>query len=116
MPSNKMARTSEQIKRHLNEILQREVKDKKVGFITITACEVTNDLSFCKVYYTVYGPGYSERDAAAALDRAKGFIRSELAKRMSTLRKMPELIFTIDESTKYGNKIDTMLAELSRRD
>ena len=114
--STKMLKVAEQMKRHLNEILQREVKDKKVGFITITACEVTNDLSFCKIYYTVYGPGYSERDAAAALERAKGFIRSELAKRMSNLRKMPELIFTVDESTKYGNKIDAMLAELNRRE
>ena len=114
--SNKILKVSEQIKRHINEIIQREVKDKKVGFITITACEVTNDLSFCKVYYTVFGPGYSERDAAAALEWAKGFIRSEVAKRMSTLRKMPELIFVVDESTKYGNKIDAMLAELNRRD
>ena len=114
--STKMLKVAGLMKRHLNEILQREVKDKKVGFITITACEVTNDLSFCKVYYTVYGPGYSERDAAEALERAKGFIRSELAKRMSSLRKMPELIFTIDESTKYGNKIDAMLAELNRKD
>ena len=114
--STKMLKIAEQMKRHLNEILQREVKDKKVGFITITGCEVTNDLSFCKIYYTVYGPGYSERDAAEALERAKGFIRSALAKRMSTLRKMPELIFTVDESTKYGNKIDAMLAELNRRD
>ena len=112
--SNKVLRISEQMKRHLNEILKREVKDKKVGFITITGCEVTNDLSFCKVYYTVYGSECSERDAAAALDRAKGFIRSELAKRMS-LRKMPDLIFTIDESTKHGNKIDAMLAELNRK-
>ena len=113
--STKTLKISEQMKRHINEILQREVKDKKVGFITITACEVTNDLSFCKVYYTVFGPGYSERDASEALERAKGFIRSELAKRMNSLRKMPELIFVIDESTKYGNKIDAMLAELNRK-
>jgi len=112
--STKMLKVSEQMKRHINEILQREVKDKKVGFITITACEVTNDLSFCTVYYTVYGPGYSERDAADALERAKGFIRSAVAKRMSNLRKMPELVFKVDESTKYGNKIDAMLAELNR--
>jgi len=113
--STKMLKVSEQMKRHINEILQREVKDSKIGFITITACEVTNDLSFCTVYYTVYGPGYNERDAAAALERAKGFIRSAVAKRMTNLRKMPELIFKIDESTKYGNKIDAMLAELNRK-
>ena len=114
--STKTLRVSELMKRHLNEILQREVKDKKIGFITITACEVTNDLSFCKIYYTVYGSDCSEKEAAAALERAKGFIRSALAKRMSSLRKMPELIFTIDESTKHGNKIDAMLAELNRKE
>jgi len=113
--STKMLKVSEQMKRYINEILQREVKDSKIGFITITACEVTNDLSFCTVYYTVYGPGYNERDAAAALERAKGFIRSAVAKRMTNLRKMPELIFKVDESTKYGNKIDAMLADLNRK-
>lgn len=113
--STKMLKVSEQMKRHINEILQREVKDNNIGFITITGCEVTNDLSFCTVYYTVYGPGYNERDAKAALERAKGFIRSALAKRMSSMRKIPDLIFKIDESTKYGNKIDAMLAELNRK-
>ena len=111
---SKMLKTSEQIKRHLNEIFQREVKDKKIGFLTITAVETTNDLSFSTIYYTVYGPGYSERDAKDALDRSKGFIRSALAKRMSHLRKMPELIFKLDESIKYGNKINEMLAQLNR--
>jgi len=113
--STKMLKVSEQMKRHLNEILQREVKDKKVGFITITDCVVTSDLSFCKIYYTVYGPGGRQKDATIALERAKGFIRSELAKRMSSLRKMPELIFVVDESTKYGNKIDQLLADLNNK-
>ena len=114
MAKIKMEKVAEQIKRHLNEIVRRDLKDRKIGFITVTACEVTNDLSFCTVYFTAYGEAYSERDAVAALNRAKGFLRSELAKRLS-LRKMPELIFKVDESTKYGNKIDEMLAELNRR-
>lgn len=59
--------------------------------------------------------GENRREAATkALTRAKGFIRSELGKRMST-RKVPDLIFEIDESIAYGNKIDTMLADLRRQ-
>ena len=114
MAGNKNAKVAEQMKRHIVEILAREVKDSKMGFVTVTHTEVTTDLSFCKVYFTVYGAGYKERDAKEALERAKGFIRSELAKRMSSMRKIPELIFVVDESTKYGNKIDQMLANLNR--
>ena len=104
---------SKQIERDVVDIIMNDIKDKKVGFITVTGAEVTSDLSFCKVYYSVLG-GEERRDAATkALIRAKGFIRTELAKKLS-IRKVPELIFEIDKSIEYGNKIDHMLADLRR--
>lgn len=110
----RVQKISKQIERDVTDIIMNEIKDPKVGFITVTGAEVTNDLSFCKVYYSVLG-GENRRDAATkALIRAKGFIKTELSKRLST-RKVPELIFEIDESIEYGNKIDMMLNELRRK-
>ena len=110
----RVQKISKQIERDVTDIIMNEIKDTKIGFVTVTGAEVTNDLSFCKIYYSGLG-GENRREAATkALIRSKGFIRSELSKRLS-IRKVPELIFEIDESIEYGNKIDTMLNELRRQ-
>lgn len=114
MSQLRVQKLSKQIERDVTDIIMNEIKDTKVGFVTVTGAEVTSDLSFCKIYYSVLG-GENRREAATkALLRAKGFIRSELGKRMTT-RKVPDLIFQIDESIEYGNKIDMMLADLRRQ-
>ena len=110
----KMQKIEKQIERDVTDIIMKGVKDPKIGFVTITGAEVTNDLSFCKIYYSVLGGDDRTEAAKKALIRSKGFIRSELGKRLS-VRKVPELIFEIDESIEYGNKIDTMLADLRRQ-
>lgn len=113
MSQIRVQKISKQIERDVVDIIMNDIKDTKVGFVTVTGAEVTNDMSYCKIYYSVLG-GESRRDAATkALERAKGFIRTELSKRLS-IRKVPELIFEIDKSIEYGNKIDHMLADLRR--
>ena len=101
------------IQRELTQILQLEVKDPKIGFCTITAVDVTKDLSIAKIYVTFLGKDYKKRDGLAALERSKGFIRSLLAKRL-TIRRVPELVFLLDESLEYGNKIEGILKELNQ--
>ena len=101
------------IQRQLTQILQLEVKDPKIGFCTITAVDVTKDLSIAKIYVTFLGKDYKKRDGLAALERSKGFIRSLLAKRL-TIRRVPELVFLLDESLEYGNKIEGILKELNK--
>lgn len=113
MSKVRIQRIAKQIERDVTDIIMKGVKDTKIGFVTITGAEVTNDLSYCKIYYTVLGGENREEAASKALERAKGFIRTELSKRLST-RKVPELIFEIDQSIKYGNKIDSMLADLRK--
>lgn len=114
MSQIRMQKISKQIERDVTDIIMNEIKDTKIGFVTVTGAEVTSDLSFCKVYYSVLGGDNRTEAATKALERAKGFIRTELAKRLS-IRKTPELIFEIDQSIDYGNKIDTMLADLRRQ-
>lgn len=108
-------KVAEQIKRNISEIISREVKDPKIGFITVVDTTVTNDLSIAKVYVSFLGQN-ARRDAGMkALDRSKGFIRSELSKKLK-MRKVPELVFVLDDTLEKGYKIDKIIADLHTKD
>lgn len=98
------------IQRELSYILQTEVKDPKIGFCTITGVKTTNDLSIAKVYVSFMNK--TQKQSIVALNNSKGFIRSLLAKRLTT-RKCPDLQFEIDSSLDYGNKIEGILKDLN---
>ena len=104
-------RVGEQMKQEIMDI----VKDPRVGFLTITDVELTNDLSQAKVYLTVLGNDKEVDNTFKALHKATGFIKSELGSRMR-LRIIPELTFEYDESIEYGNKIERMIQELHKND
>ena len=97
--------------RAISEIIQFELKDPKVGFVTITDVQVTNDNSYAKVFVSFLGRQERAEAGLKALNRSKGFIRSALAKRLS-IRKTPEIIFQLDNSLEQGNKIERILSEL----
>lgn len=111
--SIKSERLGSQIQRELGEILQKEVKDSKIGFVTVTGVDVTNDLSIATVYVTILGGDNKTEAALKAIERAKGFIRTSLGKRIQ-VRKIPDLRFKYDESNEYGNKIDSILEKLKQ--
>jgi len=110
MPKPNVDRLETLIQRELSLILQREVKDQ-VGFITITGVKVTNELSFIFAYYTVFGTKEDLVKTQESLDRAKGFIKNQLATRVK-MRKVPELVFKFDESYTKGLKIDSILKDI----
>jgi ribosome-binding factor A len=104
-------RVAEQMKKELGDIIGRKLKDPRVGFITVTDVAVTGDLQLATVYITSLGNEREKQDTLKGLEKAKGFIRSEIAKRIR-LRITPELSFEFDASTEYGNKIDQLLRQL----
>ncbi|MDF2668064.1 MAG: ribosome-binding factor [Paenibacillus sp.] len=108
----RVGRVGEQIKKELSVILQAELKDPRVGFITVTGVDVTNDLSQAKVFLSVLGTDQQKEDTLKAIDKATGFIRSELGKRIR-LRKTPDLLFQFDSSVEYGSRIDRLLTQLN---
>jgi ribosome-binding factor A len=114
MNSIKLSRYNSLFVKEISNIIQNEVKDKDIKFVTITGCEITNDLSFAKVYYTVLDES-KKNDTRKALDKAKGFIRGEISKRVD-IRHTPELRFVFDESTEYGTNIDRLLKEIHDKD
>lgn len=93
-------------------LLLLEARDPRLAEVTITAAEVTPDLLQARVFYTVLGDAEQKAAAQAGLDRAAGFLRTQLAARIQ-LRKMPELIFEYDKSIAYGQRIDELLDQLA---
>lgn len=106
-------RVGEQMKKELGEIISRKLKDPRVGFVTVTDVQVTGDLQQATVYISVLGNDEEKDQTLKGLEKAKGFIRSEIGQRIR-LRKTPELTFAFDESIDYGNRIETILHQLNK--
>lgn len=103
----------EQMKKELSEIISRKIKDPRVGFVTVTDVEVTGDLQQAKVFISVLGDDKQKEESFIGLTKAKGFIRSEIGRRIR-LRKTPEILFEFDESIDYGNHIETLIHQLHK--
>mgnify|MGYP001286500322 CR=1 FL=1 len=112
MSEIRASRVAEQMKKELGDIITRKIKDPRVGFVTITDVEVTGDLQQAKVYISVLGSEEERQDTLVGLTKAKGFIRSEIGKRIR-LRKTPELSFDMDETMEQGNRIEALLRQLN---
>ncbi|HEM3633827.1 TPA: 30S ribosome-binding factor RbfA [Streptococcus suis] len=109
-------RVGMEIKREVNEILQKKVRDPRVQGVTITDVQMVGDLSMAKVYYTIMSNLASDNQKAqTGLEKATGTIKRELGRKL-TLYKIPDLVFEKDQSIEYGNKIDQMLRALDQKD
>lgn len=95
------------IQRELSELLQRELRDPRVGMVTITSVDVSPDLSHAKIFFTLLGKETLE-DTTRGLQRAAGFLRSQLARRIR-LYTCPELRFAYDESVERGDRLSRLI-------
>lgn len=111
MKQVKIERLNDLFREEISYILFTEVKDSNVKFVTITDVDITNDLSFAKVYFTVRNKEYLEQ-TQKALNRASSFIRGKLSDRVE-VRHTPELRFIFDESIEYGQKIEKILEQIN---
>ncbi|MCH5353451.1 MAG: 30S ribosome-binding factor RbfA [Acutalibacter sp.] len=112
MPSYKIDRVTEDVRRELSAIL-REVKDPRVKdcLLSVVRVEVTNDLSYCTVYVSTVEGMEQTKTAVKGLKSAAGYIRRELGKRLS-LRHVPEMLFKPTDSIEYGAHISRILNDL----
>ena len=110
--SIKTQRISNLLIKEISDILQNEVHDEDIKFVTITACKVDTDLSLAQVYCTVIDEKNKDK-CLHDLNAAKGFIKTELAKRKLEIRKIPDLRFIYDNSISYGNKIEKIIKEIN---
>ncbi len=103
------------IKQELSTMLIRDVKDPRVKFVTITGVDVTNDLSYAKVYVSLYGSEEQQEQAWKGLQSCLGFFRREIAHRID-LRVAPILSFHKDTSMEYSSHIESILSELKKKE
>lgn len=106
----KVSHLETDVQRALSDILQNEIKDK-LAFITITAVKITNELSFMYAYYTIYGSQSDIKKTEETLQRAHGFIKNQIAKRVK-MRKVPELVFKYDHSYETGKHIEDIIRNI----
>lgn len=115
MPSNKLARTNDDIQLVISKLL-REIKDPRVnqGMISVTRVETTGDMRYSKIWLSVMGM-QNEKDFKKGLKSASGWLRRELGISLK-LRNTPELTFEIDHSIEYGAHINELINSLDIRD
>ncbi|HAM64132.1 MAG: ribosome-binding factor A [Firmicutes bacterium GWF2_51_9] len=101
------------ILKEISEMIQFEVKDPNIGFVTVTGVDLTNDNSYCKIYVTFLDKSKNPERQLEALNRTRGFLRSALGKKLAT-RKTPELSFHLDTSFDQGQRIDTILNDVKK--
>lgn len=106
-------RVSDLVKAELSEILRREVRDPVIGPVTITEVKMSADLRSARVYFVRLGSDVNSREAEEHLQKAAGFLKRELGKRIH-LRYMPELTFFYDKSFEYGSRIEKLLSEIRK--
>jgi len=114
MPNYRVDRVAEQMKKELADIIRNEIKDPRVGFVTVTKVELSSDLKYARVFVSVLGRGESGDQSLQALNKATGFIRSELGRRIR-LRCTPEISFKPDQSIEHGIRISRLLTELEQQ-
>lgn len=113
MSNVRVHRVAEQIKKEVSQIIQNELKDPRVGFITVTGVDVTGDLQQATIYISILGNESEKKESLDGLKKAEGYIRREIGKRIR-LRKTPEISFSFDGSIEYGNKIERLLSQINQ--
>jgi ribosome-binding factor A len=107
---SRAARIADQIHRDLSSLIREEVKDPRVGLVTITAVEVNRDLSHAKVYVSSLAEAASAEQSVEALQHAAGFLRSQLSRTLK-IRSVPQLQFLYDASVERGVRLSHLIDE-----
>jgi len=108
-------KVSEAIRQEASMIIHDKLKDPRLGFVTITNVEVTQDLRYAKIFLSVLGSDEAYKNTKEALDSALGFVRKLIAQRLN-LRFAPEIAFYEDRSTEYSVRIEEVLNEIKELD
>lgn len=112
MAGHRTDQVGAQVQQEIMEIIRRDLKDPRIGFVSITGVRMSPDLRTARVRVSVLGDGDEQRKTLAGLRSATGLIRRELGRRLENLRFAPELRFEIDTSIEYSVRISKTLREI----
>ena len=109
--SNRLGRIDEELKKEISNIINYDLKNPNItGLISVTKAKITPDLKYAQIYVSILN-SKNTKETLAALKKSSGFVRTEVAKRIN-LRITPEIIFVLDDSIEYGERIDKILKEI----
>ncbi len=113
MGKRRQERMSVEIKRVLSNIIQEHIKDPRIDFtsVSVTRVDIPQDISHARVYISVLGDDEKQTETMQVLQKARGYIRTELAKTIQ-IRHAPDLEFRLDKSIEHGIRISTLLESL----
>ena len=112
---NRAEKVSEAIKKEIGSIIQNELKDPRLGFVTVMRVELTHDMRYGKVFFSVLGNAEAQKKSIEALASATGFIRKLIAEKIE-LRFVPEIRFILDTSCEYSIHIQEELDKIKEED
>jgi len=112
LPYKRAKRVADLLKEEISEIIMRRLKDPRLGFVTVTDVSVTDDLRLARVYVSIL-KDEEKKQTLEVLQAGKGFIRSELSKRVR-MKVLPDLEFRIDTTLEYGSRIEKLLKDLKK--
>jgi ribosome-binding factor A len=115
MDAARARKLADRISQIVAEMLERRIKDPRLGFVTVTESRLTNDLREATVYYTVYGTDAERADTAAALHSATGIIRSEVGRQLG-LRHTPSIEFIADVLPENAHRIEELVSQALHAD
>lgn len=115
MARQRVQRVAEQMKKEIADILKNEIKDPRLGFVSVTEVELSPDLRYAKVYISIFGDEQAKKESLEVLARATGFVRREIGQRLS-LRFVPEITFKFDPSIERGARIAELLHQVRKEE
>jgi ribosome-binding factor A len=110
-PSRRPQRIALQIQHEISLMLSRDMKDRRVGFVTVTGVQMSPDLRHAKIFISLMGSDEEKKESLETLDHATGWIRHELGQRVR-MKFVPDIIFLTDTSQDYGDRIDRLIDEI----
>ena len=111
MDSRRPNKVGELIKEEISRMLLSEVKDPRIGFVTLTKVKVSRDLRFVKVWFSVLGDQSAREECLRGLNSATGFVRRELGRRLR-FRYVPEIVFSFDPSLEYMGRLAELIHQI----
>jgi ribosome-binding factor A len=110
-PSRRPQRIALQIQHEVSLMISRDMKDRRVGFVTVTGIQISPDLKHAKVFISLMGTEDEKKESLATLNHANGWIRHELGQRIR-MKFVPDIVFLTDTSQDYGERIDRLIDEI----
>lgn len=109
-PSRRPQRLALQIQHEVSLMISRDMKDRRVGFVTVTGVQMSPDLRHARIFVSLMGPENEKKDSLETLNHAAGWIRHELGQRIR-MKFLPNVVFLADTSQDYGERIDKLIDE-----